>query len=47
MKKSGGVKSGDRGGQETSPDREIYLPGKASLSIAKVALAACGVVPSC
>ena len=45
--KSGGVKSGDRGGQETSPEREINLPGKASLSIAMVALAVCGVVPSC
>ena len=40
-------KSGDCGGQATSSEREINLPGKASLSIVMVALAVCGVVPSC
>ena len=30
------IKSGDRGGQETSPERDINLPGKAFLSIAVV-----------
>jgi len=39
-----GVKSG---GQETSPERAINLPEKASLSIAMASFAVCGVAPSC
>ena len=46
MKKSGGVKSGDRGGHGKSPKREIERPGKAALSIAMVSLAVCGVALS-
>ena len=42
-----GGKSGDRGGQETSPEHDINLPGKASLIIDMVSLAVCGVAPSC
>ena len=42
-----GVKSGDRGSQETSPEREINLPEKTSLSIAMVSLAVCGFAPFC
>ena len=47
MKESGEVKSGDRGGHEQSPKREIKRPGKAALSIVMVSLAACAVAPSC
>ena len=47
-RKSGGVKSGDRGGpRNVMAEREINLPRKASLSIAMVSLAVCGVAPSC
>jgi len=46
-KKSAGDRSGDFGGQGTSPNLEVKRPGKCSLNNATVSLAVCDVAPSC